>query len=64
MSTGRFEQLRRFWKPHRNDDHPLTKQERAELRPDSAYDGLANAAGKYLGADLDPEGRRGTADWD
>lgn len=49
------ERFRRFWQPAPSPDHPLTARERAETRPETAYDEVAETADRFVGGDFDPE---------
>jgi hypothetical protein len=50
-----LERIRRFWKPRRADDHPLTEHDRDEERPRSGYDERARVAEDFVGDDFDPD---------
>jgi hypothetical protein len=45
-----LDRVRRFWRPARAPDHPLTDEERAS-RPETRVDEAARIVGKALGAD-------------
>jgi hypothetical protein len=52
------ERFRRFWRPAPSPDHPLTAEERDEIRPKSAYDEDADVIEEFVGDDFDPEDER------
>ncbi len=50
-----LERIRRFWAPARDDDHPLSEEERHEDRSDTAYDERARTLERLVGGNVDPD---------
>jgi hypothetical protein len=54
--VGLLERIRRFWRPGRDPDHPLSEQEREGVPP-TAFDEVASLAERYVGETFDADER-------
>jgi hypothetical protein len=54
-----LDRFRRLWRTGTGPDHPLTAEERDELRSKTAYDEDAETFERYVGGSFDPDDDRG-----